>query len=145
MTEFNSKVALLEKWHNIIRPEADLLAELIVDTWHEATEYSEQRIIKLLEADCEDNLTGKPDDCLHQDLIALIKEEGVMSDKEKEIAGLIVGAIKAGYKITFERNDIGAVKPNGYHMHVGFLDEVIEEFGTVSLSDYIESQLKGEK
>jgi hypothetical protein len=65
-----------------------------------------------------------------------------MSDKEKEIAALIVGALKAGYKITFERNDIGAVK-GGNHMHVSFLDEVIEELGTVSLSDYIDSHLQG--
>lgn len=67
-----------------------------------------------------------------------------MSDKEKKIAGLIIGAVKAGYKVTFERNDIGAAKPNGYHMHVGYLDEVTEELGTINLWDYIDDQLKGE-
>ncbi len=68
-----------------------------------------------------------------------------MNDKETEIAGLIVGAIKAGYKITFERNDIGAVK-NGNYFHVAFLNEVVEELGTVSLADYIDQELiKGEQ
>ena len=67
-----------------------------------------------------------------------------MNDKDKEIAGLIVGAIKAGYKITFERNDIGAVK-NGTHMHIGFIDELVNETGT-SPFEYINQELiKGEK
>lgn len=68
-----------------------------------------------------------------------------MSDKEGAIAGLIVGAIRAGYKITFERNDIGAVK-DGNHLHIGFLDEVVKELGNISLSDYINQELiKGEQ
>lgn len=66
-----------------------------------------------------------------------------MTDKEKEIAGLILGAIKAGYKITFERNDIGAVK-NGTHMHIGFVDELVNENGT-TLFDYINQELIKEK
>lgn len=67
-----------------------------------------------------------------------------MSDKEKQIAGLIVGAIKAGYKITFERNDIGAVK-SGNHVHIGFIDELVNEVGT-SPFDYINQELiKGEQ
>ena len=66
-----------------------------------------------------------------------------MSNKDKEIAGLIVGAIEAGYKITFERNDIGAVK-SGNHVHVGFIDELVKEVGT-SPFDYINQELiKGE-
>lgn len=66
-----------------------------------------------------------------------------MSDKDAEIAGLIVGAIKAGYKITFERNEIGAEK-NGNHMHVGYLDEVVQELGDINLWDYINKELKKE-
>jgi len=66
-----------------------------------------------------------------------------MSDKDREIAGLIVGAIKAGYKITFERNDIGAVK-GGSHIHIGFVDELVKENGTNPF-DYINQELiKGE-
>lgn len=66
-----------------------------------------------------------------------------MSDKDKEIAGLIIGAIKAGYKITFERNDIGAVK-GGNHVHIGFVDELVTETGTNPF-DYINQELiKGE-
>jgi hypothetical protein len=67
-----------------------------------------------------------------------------MSDKEKEIAGLIVGAIRAGYKITFERNDIGAAK-GGTHVHIGFIDELVNEVGTNPF-DYINQELiKGEQ
>lgn len=65
-----------------------------------------------------------------------------MSDKEKEIAALIAGAIKAGYKITFERNDIGAVNRHGTEVHIGFLDEVVKEFGDVNLFDYIDEELR---
>ena len=67
-----------------------------------------------------------------------------MSDKENQIAGLIVGAIRAGYKITFERNDIGAIK-GGTHVHIGFIDELVKEIGT-SPFDYINQALiKGEQ
>ncbi|CAB4124011.1 hypothetical protein UFOVP45_97 [uncultured Caudovirales phage] len=67
-----------------------------------------------------------------------------MSDKDKEIAGLIFDAIKAGYKITFEHNDIGAVK-NGTHMHIAFVDELVNESG-INPFDYINQELiKGEK
>lgn len=66
-----------------------------------------------------------------------------MSDKDKVISGLIVGAIKAGYKITFERNDIGAVK-GGHHLHIGFVDELVNENGNNPF-DYINQELiKGE-
>lgn len=67
-----------------------------------------------------------------------------MSDKDKEIAGLIMEAIKAGYKITFERNEIGAVK-SGNHVHIGFVDELVNEVGTRPF-DYINQELiKGEQ
>lgn len=66
-----------------------------------------------------------------------------MSDKDKVISGLIVDAIKAGYKITFERNDIGAAK-GGTHLHIGFIDELVNENGN-SPFDYINQELiKGE-
>ena len=64
-----------------------------------------------------------------------------MSDKGKEIAGLIVGAIKAGYKVTIERNDIGAVK-HGVQMHVGYVDELLNEFGDINPWDYINQKLE---
>lgn len=63
-----------------------------------------------------------------------------MSDKDKEIADLIASAIEAGYKVTFERNDIGAVR-NGFHKHIGFVDELLEEKGN-SPFDYIEGFLQ---
>lgn len=67
-----------------------------------------------------------------------------MTDKESKIAGIIVAAIKAGYKITFERNDVGAVK-NGNHVHIGFIDELVNEVGTKPF-DYINQALiKGEQ
>lgn len=67
-----------------------------------------------------------------------------VNEKEAKIAGMVVAAIKAGYKITFERNDIGAVK-NGNHVHIGFIDELVSEVGT-SPFDYINQELiKGEQ
>lgn len=65
-----------------------------------------------------------------------------MSDKEKEIAGIIVAAIKAGYKITFERNDIGAVRPNGTQIHLAYVDELLPEIKDINLFDYIDENLK---
>ena len=67
-----------------------------------------------------------------------------MSDKDKEIATMLASAIRAGYKVTFERNDIGALK-GGNHIHIGFTDELVNEVGT-SPFDYINQELiKGEK
>lgn len=63
-----------------------------------------------------------------------------MSDKDKEIAGLIVGALKAGYKVTLEHNDIGAVK-RGAHIHVAYVDELLEEMGDIKPWDYINEKL----
>lgn len=65
-----------------------------------------------------------------------------MIDKESKIAGIIVAAIKAGYKITFERNDIGAVKPNGTQIHLAYIDELLPELKDINLSDYINDSLK---
>ena len=68
-----------------------------------------------------------------------------MSDKDKAIAGLVVAAVKAGCKIAFERNEIGAYKTGGYHMHIGYLDEVVKELGDINLIDYINEHLKDDK
>lgn len=65
-----------------------------------------------------------------------------MKDKDKEIAGIVVAAIRAGYKITFERNDIGAVKPNGTQIHIGYIDELLPELGEKNVFDYIDENLR---
>lgn len=64
-----------------------------------------------------------------------------MSDKEREIAGFLVSALKSGYKITIERNDIG-VESHGVHMHVGFVDEVVKKYPHGKLWDYINEKLE---
>lgn len=64
-----------------------------------------------------------------------------VSDKDKQIAGLIVGAIKAGYKITFERKDIGAVKPEHSEIHLAYVDELYPELSDFNVFDYINQEL----
>lgn len=63
------------------------------------------------------------------------------SDKEKEIAGLLVGALKAGYKITIEHDAIGVIK-QGTQVHVTYLDEVVNELGHINLWDHINEGLE---
>lgn len=63
-----------------------------------------------------------------------------MIDKEKEIVAIIANAFKAGYTITFERNDIGALR-HGIHQHIGFVDELLEETGGVDPFAYINAAI----
>lgn len=63
-----------------------------------------------------------------------------MSDKDKVIADIIASAIKSGFKITFERNDIGAEK-DGMHIHVAYVDELLEEMGNIDPWDYINEKI----
>lgn len=66
-----------------------------------------------------------------------------MTDKEQLIASMIVDAIKAGYKVTFEGPTIGA-ESRGVHMHIGFIDELIQEVGNNPFEYINEQLLKGE-
>lgn len=63
-----------------------------------------------------------------------------MTDKNVAIAAMIVAALRDGYKVTIERNDIGVAK-HGVHIHVGFVDELIDELKDVNPWDYINQEL----
>ena len=65
-----------------------------------------------------------------------------MTDKDMIIVDMIYKALKAGYKISFESNDIGATK-HGVHMHVGYVDELLDEVGDINPWDYINEKLEG--
>ena len=68
-----------------------------------------------------------------------------MSDKDKEVVELMYSALKSGYKITFEHNDIGAEK-DGIRMYIGHVDELLKDMGDLNPWDYIDKKLvRGEK
>lgn len=64
-----------------------------------------------------------------------------MKDKDIAIAAMLVAALRDGYKVTIERNDIGVAK-HGVHMHVGFVDELAEELKDINPWDYINEKLE---
>lgn len=56
MSGFQKRVALVEKWHTDLTKSLDDmydLAEQVLDVWQEAEAHTEERIIKLLEEQCE--------------------------------------------------------------------------------------------
>lgn len=63
-----------------------------------------------------------------------------MNDKEKAIAGTVVAALRSGYKITIERDAIGAVK-HGTQIHITYIDELVKELGEINPWDYINEKL----
>lgn len=70
----------------------------------------------------------------------MINMANKFSNKDSEIAALILAAIRAGYKVTFEGKDLGTAA-GGSHFHVSYLDEVVEEFKDINLWDYINKGL----
>lgn len=74
MNAFEKRVALVEKWHTDLTKSLDdmyHLAEQVLDVWQEAEAHTEQRIIKLLEQENNDEMSID----YQNYLIALIKGE----------------------------------------------------------------------
>lgn len=72
MNSFQKRVALVEKWHTDLTKSLDDmydLAEQVLDVWNEAEMHTEQRIIKLLENQNNDEMSID----YQNYLIALIK------------------------------------------------------------------------
>jgi hypothetical protein len=74
MNGFQKRVKLLEKWVPSLLPQLkdiDDMADIILDVWDEAEAHTEQRIIKLLEQENNDEMSID----YQNYLIALIKGE----------------------------------------------------------------------